>query len=57
MKKEYIAPQMEVVKIGITGMLCVSGPLGNPATDPAKAPEFDWSDKAFLFGDWEIDDV
>lgn len=39
MKKKYIMPQIEVVKIERT--LLVSGSLGDPATEPAHAREFE----------------
>ena len=39
MKKQYIKPQMEVVKIERT--LLVSGSLGGSATEPAHAREFE----------------
>ena len=41
MKKTYINPEMEIVKIQTTGMLAASLPTGSTPTDPANsdAPE------------------
>ena len=41
MKKQYLTPEMEILKLEQEGMLCMSGDLGGDATDPAKAPLFD----------------
>jgi len=42
MKKTYIIPEMEIVKIQTTQMLAASLPTGSTSTDPAEtdAPEF-----------------
>lgn len=44
MKKEYIMPQMEVVKIQQTQMLCGSQPDATGYDDWLGAPEFDFDD-------------
>ena len=41
MKKQYLTPEMEILKMEQEGMLCMSGDLGGDATDPAKARLFD----------------
>ena len=41
MKKQYLTPEMEILKLEQEGMLCLSGDLGDDATDPAKARLFD----------------
>ena len=59
MKKEYIKPQMEVVEIASSVQLLAGstpGYGGGGNADP-QAPEFDWVDKAYQFGGWEIDEV
>ena len=44
MKKTYIAPNMETVKIQTNGMLATSLPTGTTPTSPSSsdAPEFDF---------------
>ena len=47
MKKRYVAPEIEIIDTELSGMLCLSTPIGGDANDPAKAPlfedeEFDW---------------
>ena len=54
MKKEYIKPQVEVVKLEIHHMLAASPPGWN---NEVGAPEFDWIDKAYEFGGWDLEDV
>lgn len=41
MKKLYVTPDIEIIDTELSGMLCISGGLGDDATDPAKAPLFD----------------
>lgn len=56
MKKEYIKPQMEVVKIGVSQFLCMStnsGEFGAPEFNP---DDFDWVDKAKHFGGWDLEE-
>jgi len=52
-------PQMEVVEIASSVQLLAGstpGYGGGGNADP-QAPEFDWVDKAYQFGGWEIDEV
>ncbi|SFW23226.1 hypothetical protein SAMN02910409_1003 [Prevotellaceae bacterium HUN156] len=46
MKKEYIIPQMEVMKILQHGMLCASGVQSLSNTD-----NFNWKDEGFNDGE------
>jgi hypothetical protein len=39
MKKKYIIPEVEVIELGLQTMLCISGDIGEEATEPALAPE------------------
>ena len=41
MKKKYMEPQMEVIRMLPTGMLCMSGEIDGEATEPGMAPELD----------------
>lgn len=45
MKKQYITPQMEELKVEQT--LLVSGSLGDPAIDPAHTREFETDDLVY----------
>ena len=59
MKKRYVEPQMEVVEIASSVQLLagsVPGYGGGGNADP-QAPEFDWTDKFYDFGGWDIEDV
>ena len=52
-------PQMEVVEIASSVQLLagsVPGYGGGGNADP-QAPEFDWTDKFYDFGGWDIEDV
>jgi hypothetical protein len=52
MKKKYVEPLMEVVKIGTMSLLCFSGDFDDdPATDPAKARLFEDDIAIDLFDD------
>ena len=56
MKKIYEKPQMEVVEIGVSQFLCMSknsGEFGAPEFNPEG--DFDWVDKAYHFGGWDIE--
>lgn len=39
MKKQYMTPEMEIVKLEMKGMLCISGEIGGDANEPAYAPD------------------
>ena len=39
MKKEYITPEMEVMEIRMSGMLCVSGDVEGETSQDALAPD------------------
>ena len=62
MKKIYVTPQMEVVEIASSVQLLAGstpGYGGGGNADP-QAPEFDlddydWVDKGYQFGDWDIE--
>lgn len=57
MKKQYIKPSMEVVTIKINQqLLTLSDPEygGGGNADP-QAPGFDWVDKAYEFGGWDLE--
>jgi hypothetical protein len=59
MKKEYSMPEMSVVEITASVQLLAGstpGYGGGSDADP-QAPEFDWVEKAYQFGGWEIEDV
>ena len=59
MKKEYSMPEMSVVEITASVQLLAGstpGYGGGSDADP-QAPEFDWVEKAYQFGEWEIEDV
>ena len=48
MKKTYIIPQVDVIDLEYSGMLCSSNLTGNidgSASDPAHAHAFDWDDE------------
>ena len=60
-KKKYIKPDMLVCDIKTSQILCAS-PDGWGSSDPNNphdfnAPEFDWVDKAYQFGGWDLEDV
>ena len=59
MKKEYVAPQMEVVAIKTNQQLLagsVPGYGGGGSEDPqAPVLEEDWVDKACQFGGWDVE--
>ena len=39
MKKKYIIPEVEEMEIELLSILCLSGDIGDDASDPALAPE------------------
>jgi hypothetical protein len=39
MKKKYISPEIKVMDIKMSGMLCVSGGLGGTANQDALSPD------------------
>ena len=39
MKKEYITPEIEVMEIRMSGMLCLSGDLEDDANQDALSPD------------------
>jgi len=51
MKKLYLTPEIEIIETKLSGMLCVSTPIGDDADEPAGAREL-FSDE----DDWEIDE-
>lgn len=61
MKKEYIQPVMEVVDLKTDQyLLTVSDPGyggGNSADPEAPEFEFDWVEKAYEFGGWDLEDT
>lgn len=44
MKKQYMTPEIGIVKLEMKGMLCMSGEVGGDATEPAQARMFDFED-------------
>lgn len=44
MKKQYMKPEIEIIKMEQQGMLCMSGDLSGDANEPANARMFedDW---------------
>ena len=61
MKKKYSMPEMSVVEITASVQLLAGsdpGYGGGGNYDP-QAPEYDWVDKAYQFGGWDVefDDV
>ena len=44
MKKQYMTPEIGIVKLEQKGMLCMSGEVGGDATEPAHARMFDFED-------------
>ena len=42
MKKLYIEPEIEIIDIELSGMLCVSTLIGDDATEVANTPGLDW---------------
>ena len=56
MKKEYIKPQMEVVKIQAMQILAGSPDAHDEVGgDGQLAPEFDWVEKNYQFGGWDVE--
>ena len=57
MKKQYIKPSMEVVEIKINQqLLTVSDPgYGGGGNADPQAPGFDWVEKAYEFGGWDLE--
>jgi hypothetical protein len=54
MKKEYVTPQFAVIEMKYQGMLAYSGAgLGAPEFNPEG--DFDWVDKYYQFGGWDIE--
>jgi hypothetical protein len=56
MKKIYEKPQMEVVQIGVSQFLCTSknsGEFGAPEFNP---DDYDWVEKSYKFGGWELEE-
>lgn len=48
MKKKYIAPNMEIVKVEAQQILAGSVPMyGKDAEGAAMAPEYEWSEWSF----------
>ena len=39
MKKKYIIPEVEEIMMDLQSMLCISGDIGDDASEPALAPE------------------
>ena len=55
MKKEYIKPSMEVVKLNKTAPLLAGS--ATPGDIPLGAPGFDWVEKGYEFGGWDLEDA
>ena len=53
MKKEYIKPTMQVVKLNKTAPLLAGSPA--PGDIPLGAPGFDWVEKGYEFGGWGLE--
>ena len=49
MKKLYVTPEIEIIDTELSGMLCISTPIGNDADGPGHARALDWEDEEF---DW-----
>ena len=47
MKKKYIIPEVEEMEIELLSILCLSGDIGDDASEPALAPDLD--DNELLF--------
>ena len=47
MKKQYMTPEIGIVKLELKGMLCMSGEVGGDATEPAHARMFDFGEEDF----------
>ena len=48
MKKTYIIPQIDVIELKYSGLLCgsgIDGDLGGIADEPGKARDFGWDDE------------
>ena len=47
MKKQYLTPEMEIVRLEQVGMLCASGEIGGEAHEPASARMIDFGEEDF----------
>ena len=47
MKKKYIIPEVEEMEIELLSILCLSGDIGDDASEPALGPDLD--DNELLF--------
>ena len=59
-KRQYIKPEMQTVNIQQHQILCAS-PNGWGGSDPNtptdfNAPAFDWVEKGYQFGGWDLED-
>lgn len=53
MKKKYIKPVIEVYKLQCKTQILAGS---NEYNDEINAPEFDWIEKAYEFGSWELEE-
>ena len=44
MKKQYMTPETEIVKLEQKGLICMSGEISGDATEPAQARMFDFGE-------------
>ena len=51
MKKEYMVPQMEVVEIKVKPQLLAGSDYGGKFN----APGFEWAEKGYEFGGWDLE--
>ena len=56
MKQKYIIPEVEAIEAELLTVLCISGDIGDDASDPALAPELIDFDKLFP-GQIEFDEL
>lgn len=57
MKKEYMKPQMEVMEIAVERQLLAGSvpEYGGGGSEDPQAPDYDWVDKAYQFGGWDVE--
>ena len=44
MKMQYMKPEIVIIDANLSGVLCVSTPIGDDATETANARYRDWDD-------------
>lgn len=52
MKKQYMMPEMEIVKLEQEGMLCISGEIGGDANEPAFARMIGFGEEEDFEDEW-----